>query len=222
MQINIICPFYRQYLLPTLIKYLEPMHIQWHPVCDPIDIQAFSDNTKQWIHPVLCKPFRAGEMCYRKINDWIDLNLDTINNDDYYGFMGDDDMYEPGFFDIVRQQTAKILMYSCYRGDAKTNNPPPAENHPAHPLIINGLDDVHVGKIGLGMYILKGSILRQMKFNITHKWGDGAFAQDLKAKWPNYIKFLTDLFVFGNYFEPGRFNTSEKFLKSSWRLPKYE
>lgn len=223
MNIHIICPFYRKYLLPTLIKYLEPTGIQWYPVCDPEDIKSFLNLKKNnWIHLTLCEPFRPGEMCYRKINDWIGLNLKNINDNDYYGFMGDDDMYEPGFFDVIRQQTAKILVYSCYRGDTTPQNPPPAENHPCHPLIIRTLDNITVGRIGLGMYMLKGIILKNnMRFDTGHRWGDGLFAQTLRERYADEIKILSDLFVFGNYFEPGRFTSAEKFLKPTWRMPEY-
>lgn len=218
MNIHIICPFSRKKLLPTLIKYLKPTGIIWHPVCDPNDIVAFENIDESWIKPFLCEPFKPNDMCYRKIDDY--LNANNIIDDDYYGFTGDDDMYEPGFFNVIRSQTAKILVYSCYRGDSISDEPN-SEPHPVYPLIINKLDDIRTCNVGLGMYMLKGEILKQIRFGNEHKWGDGYFAEELKRRWPNDIKIITDLFVFGNYFQPGRFTSKEKFLKSNWELPKY-
>ncbi|MHA1342376.1 MAG: hypothetical protein ACTSQG_00185 [Promethearchaeota archaeon] len=212
MKIHIITPFYRQHLLPTLIKYLEGIDIEWHPVCDPVDIKAFENNDKSWVHPLLCPPLKIpGDQCYRKFNDFIDAG--DIINEDYYGFMGDDDMFEPGFFDVIRQQTAKIIVYSNYRG----NNP--TSNHPQYPLIMKNIDDICVCNIGTGMYIVKGEILKQTKFKIDHIWDDGRYAENLKNKWPNDIQILPDLFIFGNYFEPGRFTSKENFIKNTWELP---
>ena len=217
MNIHIICPFYRKTLLPTLLKYLEPENIIWHPICDHIDIQAFDINhLPLWVQPIICAPFLATDMCYRKINDFLDIG--TIIDSDYYGFMGDDDMYEPGFFDTIRQQTARILVYSCYRGDT-TPVIEEAEQHPSNPLIIRTIDDIQVGRVGLGMYIIKGEILRQTRFGNNHKWDDGYFAVNLKERWPGEIKILSDLFVFGNYFEPGRFTSKNNFIKNTWELP---
>ena len=73
MKIHLICPFYRKHLLLTLIHYLEPMNIEWHPVCDFVDIEAFKETDPAWIHPILCKPLRIpGDTSFRKLNDYID------------------------------------------------------------------------------------------------------------------------------------------------------
>jgi len=216
MNIHILCPFYRKNLLPTLINYLEPTGIIWHPLCDPIDMTAFYDNDKSWIQPILCPPFNPTDMCYRKINDFLDTK--HIIDDDYYGFMGDDDMYEPGFFDVIRQQTSKIIVYCLSRGD--TTPECDTEQHPAMSITLHTLDDIRTFNIGLGMYILKGSILKQTRFGNVSKFDDGAYAENLKAKFPDDIKILSDLYIFGNYFQPGRYTNDNWKIKSNWELPK--
>lgn len=218
MNIHIICPFYRKYLLSTIIYYLEPTGIFWHPVCDPTDIKIFKNNKKNWIKPLLVEPFKPEEQCYRKINDFIEK--ETIIDNDYYGFMGDDDMYEPGFFNVIREQTAKIIFFSNYRGDTIPADDP--SQHPIYPLIIDGPDKIRTCNIGMGMYILKGEILKQTKFDLTCIWDDGHYAEMLKERWPDDFICIPDLFVFGNYFQPGRFTTTKKFLKKTWELPNYE
>jgi hypothetical protein len=215
MDIHILCPFYRVHLLPTLIHYFEPMGIQWHPIVGH-DVKVSFD--RDWIIPLRTNELKPGEGCYRKINDFIETQ--QIIDDDYYGFLDDDSMYEPGFFDIIRQQTAKILFYSVYRGNSIPKNDG-AEPHSIHPIRITSLKDIRVCNIGLGMCIIKGEILKQTKFKNTHKWDDGRYMERLKLRFPNEIQILPDLWVFGNYFQVGRYTDATKFIKSNWRLPEY-
>lgn len=198
--IHIVCPFYREHLLPTLIKYLEPMNIIFHPVITPFENVP---DSRPWIMP-LVTPINAYVIAYEKINQFIKQY--QINDDDYYGFMGDDDMYPPDFFDTIRQQTANILVYSLLRGDRIPEDN--IEKHPIYPLIISKPSDMQVCNIGLLQYIVKGHILKQTRFNSNHKWGDGMYAEMLRDTFPNDIKFLPDLFAWGNYLQPGRYITN--------------
>ena len=217
MKIHVGTQFHRNYLLPTLIHYLEPMNIKWYPVCDPEEIKTFENINKPWIHPILCKPLQSPpEHACRKLNDFIE-NI-AINDNDYYCFMGDDDMYEPGFFDVIRKQTTPIIFVSLSRGDTI---PEGAHPHPTYPLIMRDPDDVRVYNIGMTQYIMKGSIVKQMRFKNQNNFDDGIFGEDLKNKFPNQAKFIHDLFVFGNYFEPGRYTNDNWKLKKHWELPKY-
>jgi hypothetical protein len=196
------------------------MDIIWHPICDPIDIEPFEDNKISWIKPFLCPPFLKTDQPYRKFNDFIE-GSDIVDND-YYCFIGDDDMFEEGFFDVIRQQTSKILINSCYRGDVIPDGGIPRSRHPIYPLIMRELENIHYGNIGLGMFTIKGEILKQTRFiaepvsdDTAYCFGDGLYAENLKNKWPNEIKFLTNLFVLGNYFQPGRYteNSKNNFIK---------
>ena len=212
MQIHILCPFYRVHLLPTLIHYFEPMNINWHPIVGH-DLQV-SFNW-EWVYPLKTDECSPTDQCYRKINDFIDTQ--QIIDDDYYGFLDDDSMYEPGFFDIIRQQTAKILFYSAYRGDSIPRDG--SEPHPATTLKTRSLYDIRVCHVGFGMCILKGEIFKQTRFKNTHKWDDGRYMEELKSRFPNEIKILPDLYLLFNYFQPGRFTDKTKFLKPTWELP---
>ena len=215
MKIHIITALYRVHLAQTLIHYLEPMGIEWYPVVAPKEDIPFD---KEWIHPIHVNELLHNEFPYRKINDFLDTQ--EVIDDDYYGFMSDDNMYEPGFFDVIRQQTAKILFYSVYRGDSTPRNDG-SEPHPSTPIRIQSLNDIRICNVGFGMCILKGEILRQTKFKNTHKWDDGRYMERLKLKFPNEIQILPDLWVFGNYFQVGRYTDTTKFLKSNWLLPEY-
>lgn len=216
MRIHVITPFYRKHLLPTIINYLKFTGIEWYPVCDEIDIRAFDSNDELWIHPILCAPLNRNDHAVRKLNDFIDVT--DIIDDDYYGFCGDDDGYEPGFFDTIRRQSAKIIFTSLSRGDTIPNG---AHPHPTYPLIIRGPEDVKPCNIGLCQFVIKGEILRQMRFHNKHNYDDGLFAQELKDRFPNDCVYLPDLFSFGNYLEPGRYTSDAWKIKPHWRLPEY-
>lgn len=215
MRVHLISAFYRKHLLPTLVHYFKPMSIDWYPVCDYNDIEVFRNNTETWIHPVLCPPLKLpGDQAFKKLNDFIDQKI--IIDDDYYCFCGDDDMYEQGFFDEIRKQTSNIIFVSVCGGDTI----PPTSPHNTAPLIIRSVDDIAICRIGLPQYIIKGHILKQMRFKNEQPYDDGTFAVELKTKFPNDLKFIPDLFAFGNYFEPGRYTNNNWKLKAHWELPK--
>lgn len=192
------------------------MNVEWYPVlCDK---EKDIDFGKSWVHPVLVPDLLPTDQCYRKINDFIDRR--EIIDDDYYGFMNDDNCYEPGFFDVVRQQTSKILIYSAYRGDASPYVP--RDRHAATTLQINKLEDVKAGHIDLCQMIVKGSIFKQYRFDNTSGYGDGWYAERLVKNHPNDITVIPNLYAFFNFFQPGRFTDKTKFLKSTWELPVYK
>jgi len=215
MNIHVITAFYRIHLAKTLIHCLEEFLIHWHPIYSEKEFYPFN---KFWIHPLLVKELLPTDYAYRKLNDFIETQ--EIIDDDYYSFMGDDDMFEPGFFDKIREicktEKSEIIFYSVARG----NTTPACDvaQHPCHPLIPNSLNDIRVCNVGL-QFILKGNILKQVKFNNTHIWDDGILAEHLKNKFGSKIKFAPDLFVLGNYFQPGRYTDNSALLKSTWKLP---
>ena len=213
MKIHILTPFWRTYLAPTLIHYLEPMGIEWYPVVAPKEDIPFD---RDWIHPIHVDELVPPTTCARKINDFLDTQ--EVINDDYYGFMCDDNMYEPGFFDIIRQQTAKILIVSAYRGDTIPPDRTIAR-HSTSILRITSLKGIRIGQIDYCQYIIKGEIFKQNRFDIYNKVTDGAYAVHLRLTYPNDIVFLPDSYVFFNYFQPGRYTTAKTFVKSTWMLP---
>jgi hypothetical protein len=214
MKIHLLSPFMRHELLPTLISYLKDMDVIFHPIMTVEEGKSFAKDVPEWVQPLI-DDIQAYAVAYEKINRFIDTQ--DIIDDDYYGFMGDDDMYEPGFFDQIKQETSDIIFYSLYRGDSIPECDP--EKHPVFPIILRSISDIRVCNTGFCQYIMKGRILKQVRMRIDHKWGDGFFAETLREKFPDKIKIISDLFAFGNYFQPGRFVNADKFLKNTWRLP---
>jgi len=213
MDIHILSAFYRTHFIKTLIHYYEPENIIYHAIVAPERNATFDVD---WMRPVYTKELYPGEQCYRKFNDFIDTQ--PIIDNDYYGFVCDECVYEPGFFDVIRQQTAKIIMYSSYRGDSIPNDGSPP--HPAEPLIIKEYKDVYAGHIGLGQFIVNGEILKQMRFKLHDESCDGYFAEELVKRFATDIVFLPNWFLFANYLQPGRHTKKNSFLKPHWELPK--
>jgi hypothetical protein len=204
MNFHAVMPFYRQYLVPELIAHFEAMSLIWHPVCDYADIIPFqhSENQREWIQPVLCKPLLPSDQCYRKNNDFIETG--NIIDEDYYGFIHDDDMYIPGFITKIKQQTAKIIFYSMSRGDVC-----PDDNHPWKwppiPIILNTSADIHVAGIDMCQYIVKGEILKQTRFGNASVCDDGFYAENLKNRWPADYIIMPEIGINFNYLQKGRY-----------------
>lgn len=197
-------PFYRRHYYQKLKDAFEPMNLIWHPVCDPVDIEPFKNNQIPWIQPVLCPPLDLSkDQCYKKNNDFIETF--PIEDEDYYGFIHDDDMYVAGFIDKIKQQTAKIIFYSASRGDSWPTEDIGPYNWPPVPLIINSLDDVRVANIDMCQYIVKGEILKQTRFGNSSVCDDGHYAEYLKNTWPNDCLVLPEFGINFNYFQPGRY-----------------
>lgn len=213
MNIHLLIPFYRKHLAKTLLHYYGQMGIIVHPICDEIDIEPFVDNTLEWVKPFLCPALKPGEQCYTKFNYFIEAG--DLIEDDYYGFCGDDDMFEPRFFDDLKTHTADVVYNSNYRGDSIPNDG--TCGHGTSPLIIAEAGNVRIDYIGLGMFFVKGCILKDLRFNQQCGGGDGEFAIAL-LKAPT-IEYRSWWFVFGNYFQPGRHTNPAKFLKPTWELP---
>lgn len=220
MRIHIITPFYRRHLTDVLIKRLTPFDIEWHPICDSVDMQPFENGTLDWIHPLLVPPLQPSPMtAHRKCNDFIDAG--DIADEDYYCFMGDDDMYEDDFFDVMREiinnSHPGVIICSQYRGNAT----PACDvgRHPYHALVITKLEDIRAGNIGMPQYLVRGDVLKHVRFQEYEIWGDGFYAEELRRRFPNEIVFVPDSWCFGGYFQPGRYTDSATFRSPTWRLP---
>lgn len=201
-------PIYRPELLDELIRHFEPMGLIWHPVCDAEEMKVFADNTRDWIKPLPCAPLvTPPDQCYRKINDFIEA--DDIVDDDYYGFIHDDDMYAPGYIEWVKQQTAKIIICSAHRGMRVSGQD--GYPHPTFPLVIRNLNDIRLYNIDLCQMIVKGEILRKTRFANAVDYDDAIYADTLRRKWADDILIHPEFGVYFNYFQPGRYDPDPRF-----------
>jgi hypothetical protein len=230
MKIHVLTPFWRKDLIPTLIHHLERHNIEWYPIIAPneqIDLEKESLSelfNREWIHPIVVKNFDPAEGSFRKFNDFLDTQ--EIIKDDYYCFMNDDDGYEPGFFDVIREQTAKIIMCSMYRGNHFPSADTTCARHGSTTLFMRDLEDIRYYHVGQEQFIIKGEIFKKHRWsnsNSPRDPADGAYAIELKNNHKDEILFLPDLFVFFNYFQPRRYNKKaarkRPLLKSTWGYP---
>jgi hypothetical protein len=206
LNFHIIMPFYREYLFDVLKKDIGNMNVYWHPVCDPREMEYFKDNTEPWIKPLPCAPLIIpGDQCYRKINDFVDAG--DIIDDHWYGFIGDDDIYAPGFCEkICKFINSKIVIFSMSRGDYSPATDSPYQ-WPAIPIYQHSLQDIRVANIDLCQMVVRGEILKKTRFGNSSVCDDGHYAETLKARWPKDICILSEIGVFKSFYEQGRYLT---------------
>ena len=214
MKVHVLCPFYRTHFANTLVRYFESEGVEYYPIVAPKEDIEFG---VPWVHNIRVKELEPGEQCFRKFNDFIDTQ--SICDNDYYAFACDETVFEPGFFEIIKNQTAKVIFVSAYRGDTVPNDG--STPHAAHTHYVRSEEDIRVGYIGLGQFIVKGSVLKRVRFKIDAPVCDGEFAVLLSHRYKGNVAFLTDWFVFSNYLQRGRFTNKEALLKSNWELPEW-
>jgi len=239
MDIHILTPFYRKKLAKTLAYYWEQQQIFWYPLMAPSDYVEFPKT--RWLRPTMVSELKKGDNCFVKIDEFRDTQ--KIIDEDYYGVACDETIYEPGFMDTLRKQTAKVVVCSSYRGD-KT---PPGGDYQGPPTVcvVDSLPQLRRNIIGMGQYFVKGEIFKELPYagegiklvpgsgKPVHKGGkppkkvkilrddDGHYIVELKKRYPNDIALMTNWYSFANYLQPGRWNTTKPCIKPNWELPKY-
>lgn len=213
MNTHLLIPFYRKHLYKTHMEYYGRQNIIYHPICDEVDFEPFVNNELEWVKPFICPALKPKEQCYTKFNYFIDAG--DIVDDDYYSFCGDDDMFEEGFFDNLKTKTADIVYNSNYRGDKIPMDG--TAPHPTYPLIPKSPSDIRPGNVGLGMFSVRGRILKLVRFGTTCGFDDGRLAQKLLTV--GCVEYNPDWFILGNFLQPGRHTDPAKFIKPSWTLP---
>ena len=234
MNIHILTPFYRKKLAKTLVYYWEQQRVFWYPLMAPKDVVKFDED---WIRPIIVNELVrgahvSGELtCFDKIEEFRTTQRDTVIDEDYYGVTCDETLYEPGFMDILRQQTAKIVVCSSYRGD-KTPNCDPTEitwykyMNPPPICVVKRVAQMKRNYIGMGQYFVKGKIFKNLPYVEWSAKGftrcdDGHYIVELRERYPKDIAILRNWYSFANYLQPGRWNTTKHCIKSKWELPKY-
>jgi hypothetical protein len=182
MTIHVITAFSRPQNLPALLPMLESQWIVWHPIChEPVDFGSLP-----WIEPFSVGPVPADtDPCYWKLNQWLESH--EIDDGSIYCFLCDDDCYDAGFFDFVRQSRFDDALVVSARFDP-------------HKILVAHPDNMQVCKINLTQYLLRGHVARKLRFENSGV-ADGLAAQWLAA---NYrCTFRPDLFVVLNLLRPG-------------------
>jgi hypothetical protein len=210
---NVITPMNRPENIESMIQMLEPKNIQWHVITDVGSSFKYKFN-EEWIHHYECPNFINLDLDhfdrYYNVCNWGLSNI-TLNPEEMYCFLSDDDAYEPNFFhkiDLslrnVNWSGIDVIIVSMERGssipwDATTRYP--TSKLVAHP------DNVVVNNIGGEQFLISGSLLNQNNYRFPlHHQGDGLFIQQIYNENKEKTLFCPEANVWFNYFEPGRWD----------------
>lgn len=210
--INVLTPMARVRNLPELIAMLEPENIIWHVITDSDAVEQPS-FTQSWVHHYICPNISGSffERCNNSINWWIDTHPPIP--DQIYCIMNDDDGYEPGFFNKVRDfiqelehdsKNHDVIIVSMERG---SETPPLEQTGPSRRHHTSKLwaqpQNMTPGYVGVEQIILKGKILDMYRLPLLVD-GDGRWITGIVHRHPP--AFAPHINAWFNYFEPGRWN----------------
>jgi hypothetical protein len=142
---------------------------------------------------LLTYPTATNEPGYEKLNLFI--WYENIIDDDFYCILNDDDFYEEGVFDNLPDADVIFISMDC--GDNRVSGNA-CLKLPACP------EYIHVGSVGSEQFIVKGKVLKQMRYRTDICTADGEMAMWLKDNF-NCV-YEPDRVVKFNYLEPGRWN----------------
>ena len=192
MKFHIITPFSRPQNLPALEEMFglvtSKPDVRWYPVThDAAHWNAATLlNRSMAVRAIPCEADPEWDICYWKCNRGLDVL--EIADGDYYGFLCDDDTYDPGFFDrlrdIVNHTNAEVVTVSARR-------------YGGSPEIGGGLLEAraeHMGPclIGLEQYFVRGSVMKLYRFG-NHGCADGEMVSTNLAK--HRCVYVPNLFV---------------------------
>ena len=198
--IHVLTRFSRHENYEQMKAILNFDSVQWHlildgppplPLADWIDAATFHRNPESDPH------------CYGLTNRWIETR--RIEDNDWFHFLNDDDAVEPGFYDKLQRLDVpeRVVVCRMLRGNRIPHGVVPLRAYPTTPLEPRP-ENMRVGEVGDEQFILRGDILRQLRFQPEHHAADGMAAQWLVRNFP--IHYAPELNVLFNYLEPGRWN----------------
>jgi hypothetical protein len=188
-QVHVITAFSRWQNLPFYLVNLEKLNVLWHPIVD----QPHTEMEHLWIEPYYChNRAEGGDVFYRRLNAWIEEA--QIEDDDYYIFLNDDDWMAENVPSLLATYDDDVVFAGMLRG----NHPVPG--HPITPLM--PFRGVGAGSIGVEQIILKGKILKTVRFNVNSGMADGILAETLQTQYG--IRYAPELVMYFNYLEQGR------------------
>lgn len=196
MKFTVLTPLTRFSLIPKLKANLRQFDIEWRPILHA----PVGDLDETWIRPFYVGDVPPGiDPPYWKLNRIIE---DGLDEDRWYAVLCDDDLYEPLFFDDLTGLATDIAVVSMMRG----HNVPPRETnrHPTSPLRA-AASNMKRCRVGLQQLIVRGRMLRSLRYTGTSGIADGLMAEQLFAQYPEQITYYPDVYVLFNALEPGRY-----------------
>ncbi|HXB98561.1 MAG TPA: hypothetical protein VNZ54_10955 [bacterium] len=193
--IHVVMPFSRKQNLPFYLDaFSRQTGVVWHPVAT----EDLALPQEPWVRPLLVGDTGYGDVCYGKIQAFIDRA--EIVDSDTYCVLCDDDWYEAGFFDKIRRFSFDLVVASMARGQ---RIPSAASPHDITTLWAGDMKPCHVG---VEQLFFKGRIFRRLRYPDTGT-ADGLIAQHVAAVIP--FLCVRSAFVLFNYLEPGRWDLDD-------------
>lgn len=216
--IHLIMPFSRPENKEKLIEAYRPMGVILHPIMFADEAVEFPEE--DWIRPVLLAYFTESYLCSLKMvkvspmnaseckalmpgtwkRNWFIKNYE-LAPDDYYLTADDDDMYEPGVMDAIKQMDDDIVIISMKRGKAIPSSDP-VRRYGTNTLYAKP-ENMKCGSVSAQQMFVKGKLFKAHLHNEeSHCW-DGELAEHYFTTFEK-IAYRPDLFALFNYYEPGR------------------
>ena len=211
-KVHVVTAFSRFHLIDTIVRFYSSMNIIWHPIIFDSEASGVVFPDYKWIEPVIIPApvddlnVEAGSTGYDKKNAFIQ-GADIVDND-YYCMLDDDDMVANGVFDEIRDMDDDVVFVSMKRGHHTPDDAIPQKRYSTETLIADP-ENVKVGAVSGQQFICKGRVFKKLYFDESIHYSDGSMAIWLKKNYP--ISYEPDLFVWFNYFEPGRWDKSTEF-----------
>ncbi len=196
-KVHIIMAFSRHHLAQTLVDLYRPMNVVLHPMI--FKDEAMFPIREGWIRPFVASVDRKDAGSLISLTNMFIENA-KIEDDHYYCTMTDDDMYDPGVVDRLRELDNDVVVVSMKRGD----NLVPGSPYNTMTLVAHP-NNMKIGGVGGEQIAIKGRIFKTLKFDEEDPCADGSMAVYLKDNFK--VRYEPDLFVLFNYLEPGRWNT---------------
>jgi O-antigen biosynthesis protein len=198
VNVHLVSVFSRHGLLNTLLSLYRPMAIIWHLV--QFQNEKLVVSAENWVQPfIIPKDFHPDLMI--QANNYFIQNAEIVD-EDYYAFAPDDDMYEPGVMDKIKQCTEDVVIISMKRGDHIPNDG--TVPHGTDTLYACA-ENVRVNYIGGEQIFVKGHIFKKHLFVEDYYGADGLMAITLEERYN--VRYEPRLFVLFNYFQPGRWDS---------------
>ena len=203
---TIITPFRRVENLEYLVKVLKG-HCHWVLLTDEdIKFPDWIMTGHEWITIKRYDKRREG-IC--KSNSLLNEYFRTVDGEEQYMVLCDDDSVEEGFFDKIPNEDAVLV--SMKRGDRPTHHVEWSDYKAQMGRWVDSLDileakpeNLRLGMVGGEQLILKGKILKNYRYGLSNV-GDGEMI--IKVSEENNITYVPNAFVLFNYFEDGRYES---------------
>ncbi len=192
---HVLTPLIRYDLIDGLVENLSRQRVVWHPLTQEEGVKI---PNLRWIKPLYIPipPEWKGFEAYYKFNrfgeivGWIDQQM--------YVYLGDDDLYAPGTFDILRETPGELVMMTMRRGD---RCPGPGK-HGCSTLTADP-GNRRMGSIGFEQLVMSGRLRKQWPYRHGNVCEDGFLAERLAASSEPW-SYAPRAEVYFNVFEPGR------------------